>query len=449
MSSNLERYTYRFEHYAERWPLVVDVVVVLALMGCATLGSSLTMPGADPPDQDVTAVVLMGVSCLALLKYRSHPRIAVAVTAVCTAIAIVVGYLLTPLLLAPVMASLYWLASVADRRTTRVYGITTMAALTVAAAFSDSMDDVSLLLRTIGPFFWLLLPLAAGNMTRLRRAYLTSVQARAEHAERTREEEARLRVTEERMRIARELHDVVAHHLALANAQAGTAAHLALTSPQQSKKILTDLTGTTSSALRELKATLGLLRQNDDPASAPLEPAPGLTRLPELVSSYASAGLTVTVTTQGEPRPLSPGVDLTAFRIVQEALTNVAKHAAAETAQVRLEYSGLRLLITVSDDGPATAAVTASDTAAVPGRGFGVMGMQERARSIGGELCAGPRPEGGFEVTTALPLQPTPAGTVVDTTETTAATAEPAATAATAEPAATDVTAVVTEGETP
>lgn len=402
MSTSLERYTDRFEQYADRHPRIVDVAVVLALMGCAALGSNLTLPGADPPDQDRTAMVLMGVSCLALLRYRTHPRTAVVVTAICTVIVIALGYLLTPLLLGPVMAALYWLATLSDRRTTRAFGFTSMVALMVASAVSDSMDGLSLVLRTIGPFFWLLLPLAAGTMTRLRRAYLASVQARAEHAERTREEEARLRVTEERMRVARDLHDVVAHHLALANAQAGTAAHLALTSPEQTKKILTDLTGTTSSALRELKATLGLLRRNDDPASATLEPSPGLARLPELVSACASAGLAVTVTTTGESRPLSPGVDLTAFRIVQEALTNVTKHAAADSAHVRLAYSGSRLLITVSNDGPDTTGTNG----AAPSRGFGLMGMRERAHTIGGELRAGPRPEGGFEVTTALPLQP-------------------------------------------
>ncbi|MER7923003.1 sensor histidine kinase [Streptomyces sp. NPDC096057] len=402
MSTSLERYTDRVEAFTGSHPFVVDLALILPLMGSATLGASLTLPGAHPPDQDTTAVILMGVSCLALLKHRSHPRAAVVVNAVCAVIVIAMGYLLTPLLLAPIMAALYWLATLTDRATLRAYGFTTMVALMIAAAFSDSMDHLSLLLRTIGPFFWLLLPLAAGTMTRLRRAYLQSVQARAEHAERTREEEARLRVTEERVRIARELHDVVAHHLALANAQAGTAAHLVLTNPQQSKAILTDLTGTTSSALRELKAALGLLRQSDDPDSAPLEPSPGLARLPELVTACASAGLAVTVTTEGEPQPLSPGVDLTAFRIVQEALTNVSKHARAETAHVRLVYSGSRLLLTVSNDGPAASPVPE----ATPSRGFGVMGMRERAHSIGGELRAAPRPEGGFEVTTALPLQP-------------------------------------------
>jgi signal transduction histidine kinase len=400
MNISLERrYQERLEEFSARHVFLVDLAMVLALMGCTALGGTLTMPGADPPDHDKTATALMGVACLVLLKHRTHPRTAVVVAGTCTVAAVALGYLVTPLLLAPVMAALYWLAALTDRRSTRVHGLSALLAVTLAAVFSGSMNHVSLLLRTIGPIFWLMLPLAAGKMTQLRRAYLQSLQARAEHAERTREEEARLRVTEERVRIARELHDVVAHHMALANAQAGTAAHLALTSPEQSRKILTDLTGTTSSALRELKATLGLLRDDDAPGSSGLEPSPGLFRLPELVSACESAGLEVTVTTEGEPQPLSPGVDLTAYRIVQEALTNVTKHATAEAAQVLLVYTGSRLLITVTNDGP-------SEPEAARGRGFGVMGMRERALSIGGELCAGPRPQGGFEVTTALPLQP-------------------------------------------
>jgi signal transduction histidine kinase len=394
------RYADRLEEFADRHPFLLDLVVILSLMGCATLGSSITLPGVVPPDRDKTATLLMGVSCLALLKHRTHVRTALTVTAVCTVAAVAMGYLLTPLLLAPIMAALYWLAMFTDRETTRLFGIPTVVAVTLAAVFSDSMEHLSLLLRALGPLFWLLLPIAAGKMTQLRRAYVQAVQARAEHAERTREEEARLRVTEERMRIARELHDVVAHHLALANAQAGTAAHLALTNPPQTKRILTDLTGTTSSALRELKATLGLLRQNDTPDSGPLEPAPGLARLPELVTSCASAGLTVTITMDGDPQPLSPGVDLTAYRIIQEALTNVTKHAGTETARVHLAYAAPRLLITITNEGPVRSPGPAAS------RGFGVMGMRERAHSIGGELRAGPRPEGGFEVTTALPLQP-------------------------------------------
>ncbi|MEV5826401.1 ATP-binding protein [Spirillospora sp. NPDC052242] len=187
----------------------------------------------------------------------------------------------------------------------------------------------------------------------------------------------------------------------MANAQAGTAAHLARNGPEQIRGILTDLSGTTSSALRELKATVGLLRRADDTADgteAPsLEPAPGLARLDELTAACGAAGLAVDVVVEGEPRPLSAGVDLTAFRIVQEALTNVTKHAAAATARVRLAYGTDRLAITVTDDGTGAAPTS-------PGRGFGLIGMRERAGSVGGDVRTGNRPEGGFEVAATLPL---------------------------------------------
>ncbi|MFE9680848.1 sensor histidine kinase [Streptomyces sp. NPDC006285] len=404
MSTSPERYTDRFERYADRHPRVVDAVLVLVLMACAIVGSGLTRPGAAPPQRDTTVLLVMGTSCLALFRHRSHPRTVTVVNVVCIVVVTALEYVLTPLLLAPVMAAMYWLTTHTGLRTARLYSVTAAAALMATSAIFDPTYASSPVPRSIGYCFWLLLPLAAGSMTRLRRAYVASVQARAEHAERTRDEEARLRVTEERMRIARELHDVVAHHLALANAQAGTAAHFALTNPQQTKKILTSLTDTTSSALRELKATLGLLRYNSAPASAPLDPSPGLARLPELVSTCASAGLTVTVTTTGEPRPLTSGVDLIAFRIVQEALTNATKHAAADSAHVHLAYQEPRLLITVTNDEPSG---TAEVAAAAPGQGFGIMGMRERAHTVGGDFHAGPRPGGGFEVATSLPLSPT------------------------------------------
>ncbi|MFI8536422.1 sensor histidine kinase [Streptomyces aquilus] len=372
----------------------MDVMIALALLGCATLGASLSIPGTSRPSGDAPAVALAAVSCLALLVARDAPRaVAVAVTA-CTVATLAQSYLPTPLTLAPLMMALYWVAARTDLTTMRVLGGGAMAMIVITTVLDRPTTDL-LLLRTVGPVLWLLLPLVGGHNARLRGAYLESVHARALHAERTREEEARLRVAEERLRIARELHDVVAHHMAVANAQAGTARHLAPTQPEQAQKILDELTSTTSSALLELRATVGVLRQADDADS--LEPAPGLHRLPELIAACESAGLTVTVTTDGEPRPLSPGVDLTAYRIIQEALTNATKHASDHEARIRLAYSDSRLLITVANEGAATGS-------AVPGGGFGLMGMRERAHSVGGDLRAGPRPEGGFEVATALPL---------------------------------------------
>ncbi|MFF4508022.1 sensor histidine kinase [Streptomyces sp. NPDC001401] len=389
MTTSLERYTGR-RHTA------TDVVLALGLLGCVTLGASIAIPGISQPREDWPAVALAAVACLVQMKARTHPRTAVVVATVCTVITVALGYLLTPLLLAPLMIALYRLAAGTDPRTTRTYGVVTMAVV-ITDAVLDMPTTEMLLLRTVGPVLWLLLPLVGGSRDRLRRDYTDSVQARAAHAERTREEEARLRVAEERMRIARELHDVVAHHMAVANAQAGTARHLASTHPEQAQKLLDELTATTSSALLELRATVGVLRQVGDPDADSLEPAPGLDRLPEVISACESAGLDVTVTTEGEPRPLSPGVDLTAYRIIQEALTNATKHASDRAAHVRLAYSDSRLLITVTNEGRDAAP-------AVPGGGFGLMGMRERAHSVGGDLRAGPRPEGGFEVATALPL---------------------------------------------
>ncbi|MEU9454107.1 sensor histidine kinase [Streptomyces sp. NPDC048277] len=387
--------TTSFERRTGRFRRVMDAATVLALLGCVTLGALLRFPGISQPREQWPAIALAAVTCLALLRAREHPRTAAAVAMACAVATFAQGYLPTPLMLAPLMLALYWVSARTDRRTARVFGLAAMAVVVITAILDNPTTDI-LLLRTVGPVLWLLLPIVGGSSARLRAAYLESVQARAAYAERTREEEARLRVAEERMRIARELHDVVAHHMAVANAQAGTARHLAPTQPEQALRLLDELTVTTSSALIELRATVGVLRQSGDADGESLEPAPGLDRLPALVSACASAGLDVTVTTEGDVRPLSPGVDLTAYRIIQEALTNVTKHGSGRSADVRLTYGRSRLLVSVTDDGAPTAPAAAA--------GYGLMGMRERAHSVGGDLRAGPRPEGGFEVSTALPL---------------------------------------------
>ncbi|WP_330286182.1 sensor histidine kinase [Streptomyces sp. NBC_00576] len=392
------------ERYIAGHPRLVDTVTVATLFVLFLVGARISLPGATQREALWPAVLLAVNACAGVLLSRSHPRTAVVVTTVCAMTASALGYLLTVLMLAPAMVAIYWLAVLTDRRTTRFYCIGVIVMLVATATILDPVDH-PLVLKTIAPIAYVLLPVATGSARRMRHAYLDAVHARADHAERTREEEARHRVTEERMRIARELHDVVAHHLALANAQATTAAHLAHSNPEQTRRMLNDLTGTTSSALRELKATVGLLRHTDD-IDAPLEPAPGLSRLPELIDTVRSAGLRVTLTTAGKERPLSPGVDLTAYRIVQEALTNITKHAVGATAWVRLAYSTDRLTITVTDNGAVT--VPAGPPVPAPARGFGLIGMRERAQSVGGNLEAGHRPEGGFEVSTALPLYPQP-----------------------------------------
>jgi signal transduction histidine kinase len=360
---------------------------------------------------------MAAAACLSLLWRRVRPGPVVAFTAVAAAVPGGLGYLVTPLLMLPLIVALYELAVRSPQRTTYAYGLGVIVVVVLPALLSGQNDE-SWKVNTVGAAFWIALPIVQGWAVRARRAYLEAVRTRAEQAERTREDEARHRVAEERVRIARELHDVVAHHMALANAQAGTAAHLTRAHPEQAEKILTELTRTTSSALRELRASVGLLRQAGD-GEDPLEPAPGLARLPDLVSSFASAGLRVTVVVDGRERPLSPGVDLTAFRIVQEALTNVTKHAAVSEARVRLAYTHDQLVLTVSNGGPAGEPpldegmdVDAVDpdmeagAGAPADSGFGLMGMRERATSADGRLRAGHRPGGGYAVTAELPIHP-------------------------------------------
>ncbi|WP_407561137.1 sensor histidine kinase [Streptomyces sp. 184] len=399
-----------WSRFTDRHPRLVEAVLLLLVL----VATSRQYAGAGhgwAAGQPFVAGAL-----LPMPWRRRRPGPVVVVTAVCAAASAGLGYALTPLLMVPTLIALYELAVRAPQRTVYAHYALVVALVVPAALLADNGEQ-DWAEESVSPVFWLLLPVLAGVAVQARRAYVDAVHLRAEYAERTREEEARRRVAEERVRIARELHDVVAHHMALAHAQAGTAARLAHTRPAQAEEILGELTGTTSAALRELQATVGLLRQPGDPegpegregpggggSGEPLEPAPGLGRLPELVAAFASAGLPVTVAAEGEARPLPPGLDLTAYRIVQEALTNVAKHASAGAARVRLAYAHDRLTLTVSDDGGAGRPAPPPSPPPAPGGGFGLIGMRERARSAGGSLRAGPRPEGGFAVTAELPL---------------------------------------------
>ncbi|MCX5329825.1 MULTISPECIES: sensor histidine kinase [unclassified Streptomyces] len=374
-------------------PRPFDAVLAAALFACAFPGSMVTLPGHDLRVSWWPGVLLAGVACLALLWHRDRPRTTVAVTLVCAAASSALGYLLTVLLLGPLMVALYSLAVRTDRRTANTAAGAAIATLVITSLIAGPTDE-PLVLKLLGPTAWLLLPTSLGTVARLRTAYLDAVRARAEDAERTREEEARRRVAEERVRIARDLHDVVAHHLVLANLQAGAVARHLPARPEEAGRLALDLSGTTAAAMRELKATVGLLRHTVDEGSPPV----GLARLPDLAASFRHAGLTVNVVSEGEPQPLPAGADLTAYRIVQEALTNVTKHADTHSAEVRLTYSPGLLGITVTNGGSVPAA-------AVQG-GYGLVGMGERALSVGGRVRAGRRPQGGFEVVAELPVRP-------------------------------------------
>ncbi|MGW6007409.1 ATP-binding protein [Streptomyces sp. NPDC055210] len=377
-------------------PGAVEAVTLALLLVFTVSGVVLTRTVATEPPRVWPGVVLSAVACGVLPWRRSHPLKTLAVTLVCTVGQGVLGYLLTPLLMGPLLVAQY-ATSVRVRRTiTWRSALTGAACMVVTGLLFTSVHD-SLILAVVNPAAWVLLSAAFGGYIRLRRDYAV---ARAEHIAHEREEEARHRVVQERMRIARELHDVVAHHLTLASAQAGTAAHLSRTHPEQAFQIIDQLAETTAAALDELKAAVGLLRQDTDDGDD-LAPAPGLGQLPHLVEACAAAGLEVTVTIEGPARPLAPGVDLTCYRIIQEALTNVTKHAATHAARVRLAYTPHRLTLTVTND-----AAPGRPAPPPPGsaRGFGLLGMRERATAAGGTFHAGPRPQGGFEVSCAVPL---------------------------------------------
>ncbi len=242
---------------------------------------------------------------------------------------------------------------------------------------------------------WLIAAFVLGEVSRGRREYIAQVEQRALDAERSREEEARRRAGEERLRIARELHDVLAHSISVINVQAGVAVHLLDRQPDQARAALLAINETSKEAMRELRATLGVLRQSNDVDSR--APAPGLDRLGELVETARATGLDVSVATIGAPGRLPPASDVAAYRIVQESLTNVTRHAAAAHVAVSISHGPNEVEITVEDDGTGVAG-------GAPLRpGNGLAGMRERAEAVGGDLDAGPRAGGGFRVHARLP----------------------------------------------
>ncbi|MEU6538552.1 sensor histidine kinase [Streptomyces sp. NPDC047000] len=229
---------------------------------------------------------------------------------------------------------------------------------------------------------WLVAVVALGAMRHGRIAYA--------------EEQARLRATRERLRIARELHDAVGHTMSMIHVQASSALHRLPKDPGQAREALTAIKQGSKEGLRELRATLGVLRQADE--AAPTAPAPGLSRIDELVSSAAHAGLDVRVERSGADSPLPTAVDLAAYRIVQESLTNAVRHSGARHVVVRIRREDGELALSVRDDGRGAAARTGS------GGGSGIAGMTERVRALGGTLSAGPGGAGGFAIRARLPF---------------------------------------------
>jgi signal transduction histidine kinase len=388
--------------------LVVTVVLLAGTWGEAH-PSSMTnrsqFPGHLAPHPRAGAYLLVVVACMALAWRRRHPVAVLVVSTAAVTVWTLLGYVNGAVLLAPAIA-LYAVAIRVSVRQAIALGAGTLAVLMWATAARNPFGHIS------GGGFWLIpalvaAPLFGGIAMASRRDYIASIQARAEDA-------AQRRIDEERLRIARELHDVVAHTMATINVQAGAAIHVADERPGAAVEALRTIRGASKEGLRELRAILNVLRQADEADST--VPAPGLAQIDDLITSAGSAGLATTLTVTGNRRPLPPEVDLAAYRIVQESLTNVIRHAGPATATVSVGYTRTELRIEVADTGRGVTGIKTADSEStgadsIGGGGHGLAGMRERAASVGGSVEAGPRAGGGFLVAVRLPMggQPPPA----------------------------------------
>lgn len=245
-----------------------------------------------------------------------------------------------------------------------------------------------------------------GDSIRTRRAYYAQLEERAARLEKEREAQSKVAVAAERARIARELHDVVAHNVSVMVVQADGAAYVLDAAPDQAKKALETISSTGRQALAEMRRLLGVLRTGEHQEGGEYVPQPDVRQIEELVEQCRTSGLPVDFKVEGTPRPLPSGVELTAYRIVQEALTNTRKHGGPNAgASVRLVYFDDGLGLLVEDDGKG-APHELYEEGGIDGQGHGLIGMRERVGMVGGTLDAGPRPGGGFRISALLPLKP-------------------------------------------
>lgn len=378
-----------------RW---VDAAIAVGI-----LVASLASVPATPEGQGVslgppspTEVVLLVVGCGALLWRRSRPSTVWIVSLAATLAPLLTGSLGRGL--PATVAALYALAAYGTRRAAVGGAVVTMLAallLVGRANVLSAADPVSYAVVA-----WCGMAAALGDAVRSNRAVLAAAIDRAHRAEQTREEEAQRRVTDERVRISRDLHDVVAHHVAVVNVQAGVAEHLAESDPERAREAMRQVRLASSQALAEMGALVGLLRTTDD--GPDLEPAPGPGDLTRLVDRLREAGETVTWRHSGAPIDVSARAGLHLYRMVQEALTNAARHGSGPIELVthqeasRLEVEVTNLLSPAPDGVEERAAVHSTP-------GHGLIGMRERAALVGGDLHSGPTAEGRFTVRFTLP----------------------------------------------
>jgi signal transduction histidine kinase len=367
------------------WQPVALPLVLAAVQIGGTYFASRSQTDREP--LDALAVGLLAAGPAALIARHRYPVAVLWAVAGVTLAYMLLGYAYGPVFLS-VIVGLF--VAVGDGHR--------LAAWLVAAAlysghfglrFLFDIDSQPTLGQLVFVAAWLLVVLAASEVARAR-------HESAIEAERTREQEARRRASEERLRIARELHDVLAHHISLMNVQAGVALHLIDRQPGQAITALTAIERASREALSELRSVLRILQQQEE--GAPRSPVPGLARLNGLVEQTQAAGLDVRTQIEGVPRPLPSSVDAAAFRILQEALTNVLRHASARSTTVRVRYGEHEVEIQVDDDGSGTSQPSSREG------GSGISGMRERVTVLGGQFEAGPLPDHGFRVSARLPL---------------------------------------------
>ena len=359
---------------------------------------SLVEPGRDVGNALSTLqIALLVVGSAALALRRAHPVAVLAVTVLAVGAVIALGGLSRSGVAAIGIAG-FSVGAWTDRRATWIAAPAAAAVLVLAALVGSR--EVPFAAESLATVFWVGLTFALGDATRSRRAYVTAVEERARRAEESREEEARRLVAEDRLSIARDLHDVIAHHIAVINVQANVANHLLRTDQDAAADALSHVRRSAHTVLAELGAVLSVLRQPAD-ASAPTDPIPNLERLPELVASFRAIGLPVTVTVSGPATSYDPSVELVAFRVVQESLTNIHKHnpGAATTVLLAREEDTLHIEVVNALGRPVLLQ---------PGNGYGLVGMRERVTAIGGTVEAGPTPPGGFRVRAVLPATDLP-----------------------------------------
>ena len=358
-----------------------------------TLGAADNQPTSRPPGTVGWGLLLAASAAVAFRRRR--PAAVLAVTAAATVGWLAARHPYGPVFL-PLCVAVYTAAAATPRRrfpalAASVAGLlVVLVALGVAGGPGRRWDQVAdQLPRVLLAWVALLgIPLWVGWAAGVRR--------------RRAAEEGRRWADEERLRVARELHDVVSHSIAMINFRAGVALHVIDRRPAEAKAALEAIRQGSAGAMAELRAALGVLR---DPGGGPRTALPGLGQLEELVAGVAGAGRVVELMVEGDPGELPPAVDLAAYRVVQESLTNVVRHAGAAAATVRVAYRPDRVLVEVTDDGDGSGSAGADDPSIPAGSfaGRGIAGMRERVAAAGGELDAGPRPGGGFRVTARLP----------------------------------------------